>query len=333
MNYKRIVVLAGGPSSEREVSLESGKEVLKALISLGYEAELLDLDNFFVEKIKEKKPDIVFIALHGKPGEDGTVQGILEVLEIPYTGSGVLASALAINKLFTKKIFISSNLPVLPFLCFSREEWKSSSEEVLEKAKTSLGTPLVVKPVSQGSSVGVSIVEEENLLPESIEIALKYDEMFILEKFVKGREIQVGVLGNEDPFPLPPIEIRSKKKFFDYEAKYTPGLAEEITPAPIDEKKTERAQKLALKAYKALGCEGFARVDMFLVGERFYLSEVNTIPGLTANSLLPKEARAAGIDFPQLVEKILDFAWEKFLKKGSYSLSGSQDNQATQAKS
>jgi D-alanine-D-alanine ligase len=332
MNYKKIVVLAGGPSSEREVSLESGREVLKALISLGYEAELLDLDNFFVERIKEKRPDIVFIALHGKPGEDGTVQGILEILEIPYTGSGVLASALAINKLFTKRIFMSSNLPVLPFLCFSEEEWKTSSKEILEKAKSNLGMPVVVKPVSQGSSVGVSIVEEESSLPGAVEIALKYDEMFILEKFVKGREIQVGVLGNEAPFPLPPIEIRSKKKFFDYEAKYTPGLAEEITPAPIDREKTERAQELALKAYKALGCEGFARVDMFLVGEEFYLSEVNTIPGLTANSLLPKEARAAGIDFPQLVERILDFAWEKFSKKGSYSLSSSQNNQTTQAK-
>lgn len=326
MNYRKIVVLAGGPSSEREVSLASGREVLKALISLGYEAELLDLDDFFVEKIKEKRPDIVFIALHGKPGEDGTVQGILEILGIPYTGSGVLASALAMNKFFTKRIFMSSNLPVLPFLCFSQEEWRVSSEEILKKAKSNLGLPLVVKPVSQGSSVGVSIVEGEGLLSEAVGRALKYDEMFILEKFVKGKEIQVGVLGNENPFPLPPIEIRSKKKFFDYEAKYTPGLAEEITPAPIDREKTEKAQKLALKAYQALGCEGFARVDMFLAGEEFYLSEVNTIPGLTANSLLPKEARAAGIDFPELVERILDFAWERFSKKSSYSLSSSQDN-------
>jgi D-alanine-D-alanine ligase len=332
MNYKKIVVLAGGPSSEREVSLESGKEVLKALISLGYEAELLDLDSFFIEKIKEKKPDIVFIALHGKPGEDGTVQGALEILKIPYTGSGVLASALAINKLFTKRIFLSSGLSVLPFLSFSHEEWKNFSEKVFEKVRKVLGYPVVVKPVSQGSSVGVSVIEEEKLLLRAVEEALKYDERFILEKFVRGREIQVGVLGNEDPRPLPPIEIRPKKKFFDYEAKYTPGLAEEITPAPIDGKRTEEAQKLALKAYKALGCEGFARVDMFLVEEKLYLSEVNTIPGLTANSLFPKEARAAGIDFPQLVEEILDLAWEKFLKKSSYSLSGGEDNQATEAK-
>ena len=320
MTLKKVVVLAGGPSSEREVSLESGREVLKALSLLGYKAVLIDLDASVVERLKEENPDIVFIALHGRPGEDGSVQGLLELLNIPYTGSGVLSSALAMNKLFTKRIFASVGLPIVPYITFSLKDWIAEKEKVWQEVEK-IGFPNVVKPVAQGSSVGVSIVEREGDLESAVEEALKFDGEIILEKYVSGREIQVGILGNKELQALPPIEIRPKKKFFDYEAKYTPGLAEEITPAPLSGEETREAQELAKRAYKALGCEGFGRVDMFLTEEKFYISEINTIPGLTANSLFPKEARAAGMDFPQLVEKILKLGLERFSEERFHSLS------------
>jgi len=308
---RKIVVLVGGPSSEASVSRQSGREVTKALASLGHKVFSLELDTNLVENLKKIRPEVVFIALHGCPGEDGTVQGVLELLGIPYTGSGVLSSALALDKLASRKIFQAEGLKTARFCAFSCRDWQKESKELIKKIQL-LGYPVVVKPVRQGSSVGVSLVREESGLLPALERAFQYDPIVIVEERIKGREIQVGIVGNEELLPLPPIEIVPLKDFFDYEAKYTPGLAKEITPAPISEKQTQEAQTLALKAYRALGCRGFARVDMFLTdNDKFLVSEVNTIPGLTANSLFPKEAQAAGISFPELCQRLIDLALEE----------------------
>lgn len=312
---RRIVVLVGGPSSEADISRQSGSEVAKALVSLGHQVFPLELDNNLVENLKKIQPEVVFVALHGRPGEDGTVQGVLELLGLPYTGSGVLSSALAIDKLISKKIFRAEGLEIADYLVFLEVEWHKEPAR-LKKEIAEFGYPVVVKPVSQGSSVGVALVKKEEMLSEALARAFTYDQVVIVEEWVDGREIQVGVLGNDEPVALPPIEIISKKEFFDFDAKYTPGLAEEITPAPISSQLSEVAQKVAVKAYQALGCRGFARVDMFLTKNgKFLISEINTIPGLTANSLFPKEAKEAGINFPELCQKLIDLAFEEHRKK------------------
>lgn len=309
-----VVVLAGGESSEREVSLASGEQVYQALRNQGHRAHLLDLDKNVWEKLKDLKPGLVFIALHGSPGEDGKIQALLEVLGIPYTGSGVLASALAMNKLYSKRLFSQAGLPVLSYEVVERNNWLGKIQKIEEKVE-GWGEKCVVKPVAEGSSVGVTIAKSQHELEGALEKAFGFGQVALVEKYLKAREIQVGILGNEQLMPLPPIEIVAKKEFFDYEAKYTPGLAEEITPAPLSETETKEAQDLAVKAYECLGCRGFARVDMFYDSQKFYVSEINTIPGLTANSLFPKEAQAAGISFPELVVKIVNLALEEKTKK------------------
>ncbi len=303
--------MVGGPSSEAEISRMSGSEVAKALSSLGHEVFSLELDRNLVENLKKLAPEVVFVALHGRPGEDGTVQGVLEILGLPYTGSGVLGSALAIDKLSSKKIFRAEGLETANYIFFSETEWREEPSR-LKRAVAELGYPVVVKPVAQGSSVGVSLVRTEKELPKAMELAFIYDPTVIVEERIEGREIQVGVIGNYSLLPLPPIEIRPKKEIFDFEAKYTPELAEEITPAPLSQELTQEAQSIATRAYRALSCRGFARVDMFLTkNDKFLVSEVNTIPGLTANSLFPKEAQAAGISFPELCQMLIDLALEE----------------------
>lgn len=308
---KRIAVLVGGPSSEASVSRQSGREVVKALASLGHQAFSLELDSNLVENLKRFQPEVVFVALHGCPGEDGTVQGVLELLGIPYTGSGVLSSALAMDKLVSKKMFRLEGLETARFCAFTERDWEKGRARLKERIRL-LGYPVVVKPARQGSSVGVSLVEKEEDIGTALKRAFAYDPQAIVEEKINGREIQVGIIGNDELLALPPIEIVPLKDFFDYEAKYTPGLAEEITPAPLSEELTRKAQQLALKAFRALGCRGFARVDMFLTdNDKFLVSEVNTIPGLTANSLFPKEAKAAGISFPELCQRLIDLALEE----------------------
>lgn len=308
----KVAVLMGGRSEEREISLQSGEQVFQALLARDYPATKIDVDEHLAENLKKEKADIAFVALHGKFGEDGTVQGLLELLDIPYTGSGVLASALALNKLFTKRIFLQEGIPTPRFKDIGRKEWSKDSVAIIFGLAERFGWPIAIKPVAQGSSVGVSIVRDEMEMRQGFEIAFTYDHVALAEEYIEGREIQVGVIGNEELQPLPPIEIVSKNDFFDFEAKYTPGMAEEITPAPVTTEQTGLLQKWAVKAYQALGCRGFARVDMFLRGkDEVFVSEINTIPGLTANSLFPKEAKAAGIEFPDLIEKIVQLTLEK----------------------
>lgn len=288
----KIGVLMGGLSTEREISLRSGRAVCQALISKGYNAVAIDVGRDVAEKIAKEKIDIAFIALHGKYGEDGAIQGLLEIIGIPYTGSDVLASALAINKILAKKIFMLNKIPTPEFAVVCGG-----------KAIQAIQMPVIVKPNSQGSTIGVTVVKNKTYLAKAVKKALRYDDTVLIERFVKGREITVGILNSK---ALPVVEIRPKIGIYDFTAKYTKGATEYIAPAPLPKMLEKKAGEVALKAFNSLGCRGSARVDIMLDNKnRPYVLEVNTVPGMTELSLLPKAAACAGISFSNLVEKIL----------------------------
>ena len=293
LGKKRIGVLMGGLSAEREVSLASGTAVLASLTSKGYNAVGIDAGRDLPARLAAEGVEVAFIALHGRFGEDGAVQGVLEVMGIPYTGSGVLASALAINKIFSKVMFRSSGLTVAPYQVLSRGG----------EPNLSFPLPVVVKPSQEGSSVGVSIVKEPEQLEAALALAFSYDAEILVERFIDGREVQVGIL---DGCALGAIEIVPKGEFYDFEAKYTAGMAEHILPARLPAAIYEEVLKAGEKAHASLGCDCYSRVD-FLVTEagECYLLEVNTLPGMTDLSLLPEIARGAGIGFGELVERVL----------------------------
>lgn len=335
MKKLKVAVLMGGRSSEREVSLASGKNVAQSLDTEKFEAISVEIysDGEWVAwdsdyqhehpveltpsglRAAGRKIDVVFIALHGKLGEDGTAQGLLEMMDVPYTGSGVLASALAMNKVLSKKIFLQEKIPTTDFVEAECSDWPDDAEKRIEKARSMteiLGRPVVIKPACEGSSIGVHIAETDEQIAARLDEVFSYGNTGLVEKYLRAREIQCGVIGNRNPYALPLIEIVSKKEFFDYEAKYSPELAEEIVPAPISEKETRKIQEISLKAYQALGCSGFARVDNFVQDDgQVFVSEINTIPGLTQASLFPKEAKAAGIEFPQLLSTLIELALER----------------------
>lgn len=296
----KIGVIAGGVSSEREVSLRSGRAVFDALKEMGHNVVFIDAISDICENIKREKIDLAFLVLHGGWGENGGIQGLLEVIGIPYTGSGVLASALAMDKEASKKVFIYHGIPVPPFMVVSRRDFFESSALNIEN----IGFPCVVKPASEGSSVGVSIVHNQEELNSSITQALRYGSRVIIEKFIEGKEIHIGVLGDT---ALGGVEVRPKREFYDYEAKYTKGLTEYILPPDIENNLYEKLKELGLKAHKVLGCKGGTRVDMIVdKDDNPYVLEVNTIPGMTETSLLPKIAKLAGYDFKALVKKMLE---------------------------
>lgn len=308
----KVAVLLGGRSKEREISLVTGEEIYKALIQSGYLAFKIDLNEDVVENLKREFPEVVFIALHGRYGEDGTVQGMLELLGIPYTGSGILASALGINKAATKRIFKAEGIPTPDFRVFKPRSFQASKQEIIDDLPKKLGLPLVIKPVNEGSTIGMSIIKEKENLLEAIETAFEYDEEVLVEKFIEGTEITVGVLGNEKPQSLPTLEITHDSEMYDYETKYTEGLSRHIIPARIPEEQRKMAQEMAIRIHEILGCRGFSRVDFIVSADGTpYALEINTIPGMTPLSLFPDAARAAGIEFPELVSKIVEFALEK----------------------
>lgn len=298
----------GGVSSEREISLLSGEMVRKHCPRDKYITFPLDPQDL-LEESKAKRflsrlltADVAFIALHGPLGEDGTIQGLLEALGIPYTGSGVLASALALDKVKSKEIFAFHNIPTPPWMVLSAQD-----------PLPSLSYPVVVKPQRQGSSVGVSIVETPEQLPLALQTAFRYDPYCIIEKYIEGREISTPILEIDgEPKVLPIVEIIPKEGFYDYYHKYTENATQEIVPAPLEEEVKKEVEKVSLSAYNALGCSGFARVDLRLDrnGSPFVL-EVNTIPGLTPLSLLPLSAKSAGISFSQLIDIIIQNALRK----------------------
>jgi len=297
MTSKKIGVLYGGLSAERDVSLKSGTAVHQALVAQGYHAVAIDVGYDLADVLKTEQIEAAFIALHGRYGEDGCVQGLLELLQIPYTGSGVLASALAMHKLYSKQTFAANGILTAPFRCYRR------GVEV-RLADLPFGLPLVVKPVQEGSSVGVSIVKEAAQLAVALELAFRHDEEILIEQYIKGQEVQVGILDNR---PIGAIEIVPKNEFYDFEAKYTDGMAEHIFPARLDAALYEKAQQIGLAAHRSLGCKGYSRVDLLVTeGGDCYVLEVNTLPGMTSLSLFPEiAAKGAGLPFEKLVATII----------------------------
>ena len=309
MKKLTVALLAGGISSEREVSLHSGDQVYEALDKSKYEVKRYDPKTDLALLVKDaSKIDIALIILHGPYGEDGTVQGLLELLNIPYQGSGVLGSALAMNKEVTKQLYEKSDLPVPPYIIYDRSEHVDADACVKQ-----IGLPLVVKPVEGGSSVGMSIVNSTAELQNALDKAIAYDNSILVESYVDGTELTVGVLGNKELQAFPVIEIIPDKNhaFFDYEAKYTAGITQEICPARLDEEATLEAQSYAKIAHQALFCRGYSRTDMILQDKKIYVLETNTIPGMTATSLLPQAAQAAGIDFTRLLDRLIELGLEE----------------------
>lgn len=311
MAKQRILVLMGGYSEEREVSLRSGAAVLKALHNLGYEAEALDLKGSPVQRIVDYKPDLVFVALHGKDGEDGTVQGLLEILGIPYTGSGVASSAIGINKVLTKKMLVYEGILTAPFAILRKHAYMAPEIET-QALLINIGLPMVIKAATQGSSIGTYIVREANGILTALEAAFTYDTEVLVEKFIDGTEVTSTVIGNEEPEVLPLIEITSANEFYDFESKYTPGMCSHIIPARVAQPIQDQIAELSKRVYKTLDCRGYARIDYIIDknGQPFVL-EINTIPGMTEMSLVPDAARAAGISFEELVERIVRLGMAK----------------------
>jgi len=300
--FGRIGVLAGGPSNEREISLRSGKAVHSALLGEGLDAVFLDIKDDIQNILNENAIDVAFIALHGRFGEDGTVQQMLENISIPYTGSNVTASRLALDKIASKELFLKNGIPVPGYMVFEKGKFNI-------KDAGRLGYPIVVKPQFEGSSIGLSIADREELLKEALDRAFQYGDRVILEEYIKGRELTVGILEDK---ALPVIEIVTRNNVYDYEAKYKNADTQYLVPAPIEEKARREASRLGVAAHKALGCASFSRVDMIMdnTGMIFVL-EVNTIPGMTERSLLPKAAQAIGLPFGGLCVKILENALSK----------------------
>jgi D-alanine-D-alanine ligase len=327
----RVAVLMGGASAEREVSLSTGRQILNALDPDRYTVYALDTASgrtFLPPGVTQPlaplpaadggaeitalpqlpqadpaaRPDVVFIALHGRGGEDGTVQGMLEVLGLPYTGSGVLASALAMDKAMCKRVLAGAGV-LMP-----RDRTVRRGEAVPEGA---LPLPLIVKPNAQGSTIGMTVVHEPEGLAAALDTAFRYDDVALVEQFISGTEITVPILGNDTLEVLPVVEIVPAKGFYDYEAKYTPGATDEIVPARIPESAAAEARQVARLCHRTLGCRGMSRTDMIVTpGGQVYTLEVNTIPGMTPTSLLPRSAQAAGYSFPQLLDRLIDLALE-----------------------
>jgi D-alanine-D-alanine ligase len=298
LRLKRIGVLMGGLSAEREISLQSGENVLGALVERNYRAVRLYVDRDIDLVLRQSNVDMVFNALHGRYGEDGCIQGLLEIMGIPYTGSSVLASSLAMHKIKAKELFRLHNLPTPPYYVLSREQFVS-----LEEVHGAFGFPVIVKPTGEGSSVGVSRADDLEQLECACEEAFRFDDVLLVERFIVGKEVHVGIVGDK---ALGGIEIESHNEIFDYQAKYTPGHATYHMPARLSPERYRGILTQALRAHQSLGCSGASRVNMIVsdLGNE-YILEVNTLPGLTPASLLPKIAAYSGMSFADLVEAIL----------------------------
>jgi D-alanine-D-alanine ligase len=303
----RVAVLMGGRSAEREVSLNTGAQVSAALADRGFDVLEIDTgDDEFVVELARCDANVVFICLHGRFGEDGTVQGLCELLELPYVGSGVLASALAMDKVMSKQLYTAVGIPTPDFVIVRR-----GAEADFERIVERLGNKTVVKPANEGSAIGVTIVHEYAELPTAIGLAFNYDRSVLVEQFVAGTEVTVGVLGNEHPFALPTLEIVPEHEFYDYDSKYVPGMSRHIIPARVSEAVRQSCVSLSVLAHEALGCRGMSRTDLIVTpADEVFVLETNTIPGMTSTSLLPDAARAAGIEFPDLCARLVGLALE-----------------------
>ncbi len=313
MSRLRVGILMGGPSPEHEVSLASGRRVLAALDPARYDAVPLEVPQTG-SWFPPSGLDVVFIAMHGPFGEDGTIQGLLEFAGVPYTGSGVLASALGMDKRRSRQLFGFNGIPTPGYLALARNEFPSRESSLVAEIQQTLGFPCVVKPNAQGSSIGVSLVRDSERLGPALDVAFALDELILIEEYLTGAELTCAVLDDAErgaPVALPLVEIVPRREFFTYEAKYTPGAADEICPARLPAGAVLRAQAAAIRAYRALGCRDFARVDLFVREADVAILEVNTIPGLTEGSLFPTAARAAGIEFSALIDRLIELAMRR----------------------
>jgi D-alanine-D-alanine ligase len=316
----RVAVLKGGRSLERQVSLRSGARVEDALERLGHDVMGVDVGGDLIATLRAGRPDVAFVALHGRDGEDGTIQELLEIVGIPYTGSGILACSQAIDKVLTKHLLLEAGIPTPPFFAFNQTAFRElGAAKALPAIEERLDFPIVVKPSSQGSALGIKFARTPADVPAALVAAFSYDGKVLLERHVEGRDLAVSVLdGNGGSEALPVVEAvptrpdggRRGADFYDFEARYEIGRTAFICPAELPREITERAQELALATYRLLGCRGFGRVDLMLdaAGELFVL-EADPIPGLTETSLLPQAAEAAGIGFDDLVGRILELAF------------------------
>ena len=308
----KVAVLKGGPSLERQVSLRSAARVEDALEKLGAEVVPIDVGADLVHRLRESGADVAFIALHGRGGEDGTVQEILEIVGMPYTGSGVLACIRSMDKVLTKHLLVHEKLPTPDFFAFSETAFKElGAADALPAIEDRLGFPIVVKPAAQGSALGIRFARSPTDVPEALIAAFSYDDKVLLERYVKGRELAVGVLERDGEVEsLPVVEAQPKEEyFFDFEARYEIGKTDYVCPAELPDEIAARAQELAVAVYRLLGCYAFARVDMILSEQgELHVLEGQAIPGLTETSLLPQAAEAAGISFTALVERIIQLA-------------------------
>ncbi len=294
LTNKKIGVLCGGTSSEREISLKSGEAVFKAIKKMGLKTVLIDVDKNIAQKLLKEKIDVAYVTLHGPMGEDGTIQGMLEIMKIPYTGCGVFASSASMDKIISKKLFEYAEIPTAPW----HEVVKNSKNK-----KTNLSYPLVVKPATQGSAIGISIVKNKSEYEKALKLAFKYDDRVLIEKYVKGTEITVSVLNGK---ALPVIEIVPEGKFYDFKSKYTVGQSKHLIPPRLSKKTILETQKIGEKVFSEFLCKGTCRVDMIVdKNDKIWVLESNTLPGMTETSLFPDAARAAGMNFDKLVLEIL----------------------------
>jgi D-alanine-D-alanine ligase len=312
---RRVAVLMGGVSAEREVSLNTGRQVMDALREAGADVDALDTaDLGFIHALRAGEYDVAFICLHGRFGEDGTVQGLLEIIGVPYVGSGVLASALAMDKHMSRLVLdraSAGSAPIRMPACEVLRRADARDAATLAGISARLGDKVVVKPACEGSAIGVTIVHQPAELADALRIAFELDDTVLVEQFIPGVETTTGVLGNAELFALPTIEIVPEHEFYDYESKYVPGMSRHIIPARVSEHALGRCDEIALAAHRLLGCRGMSRSDMIVAPDgEVYLLEVNTIPGMTSTSLLPDAALSAGVAFPVLCALLVGYALE-----------------------
>ncbi len=309
MKKIRLALLSGGNSSEREVSLNSGNQVYNALNKDKYEIRRYDPKTDLINLVSEAPEiDAALLILHGPNGEDGTIQGLLELLNIPYQGAGVMGSSLAMNKIASKKLYRQANIPIPDYLYFNKDE-----QIDIDKCILTLGLPIVVKPVNAGSSVGITIVNNKQDLSLAIGEAFDQDDWILMEEYIRGLELTCGVIGNRKMESLPVIEIipGNGYNFFDYQAKYLAGATKEICPARINDAVKNKVQEYAIAAHKTLFLKGYSRTDMILKDGNIYILETNTIPGMTETSLYPQAAKVAGYSFSELLDKLISLAMER----------------------
>ncbi len=337
----KVGVIFGGKSGEHEVSLVSAQGIMNAMDKEKYEIipigiakdgrwitsgdPMKVLESGMEEGIASaslpsdlfKEVDVIFPVLHGPYGEDGTIQGLLELADIPYVGAGVLGSALGMDKIAMKAIFRAHGLPVLDHLALKRKDWERDPEEMMRRIEERLGYPCFIKPANLGSSVGISKVHDRSELAPALELAASYDRKMLAERGVKAREIECSVLGNDDPIASVPGEIIPCREFYDYIAKYIDNRSELIIPAPLSPEMTKKVQELSIKAYLAIDCAGMARVDFLLDKDsgQLYIGEVNTIPGFTPISMYPKLWEASGISYSELIDRLIELALERHADK------------------